>query len=144
MIIDLAHTSDEAIRDVLAVATRPVFVSHTGIREYCQKGRNLALGVAKAIAEHGGLVCVTFLTPVVCGEPTLLESVAATIIALAEQIGWEHVCLGSDWDGMVRVAVGADGVGAIADELLRWNVSEPDVVAVMHDNLFRFIHDLLP
>ena len=37
MIVDVAHASAQTIDDVLAIATRPVVVSHTGVRGTCDK-----------------------------------------------------------------------------------------------------------
>ena len=42
MIVDLSHGSDQQIDDVLAMATRPVVVSHTGVRGTCDNRRNLS------------------------------------------------------------------------------------------------------
>ena len=41
MIVDLAHASAATIDDVLAVATRPVVASHTGVRAVCDTPRNV-------------------------------------------------------------------------------------------------------
>src|ERR1700751_3644277 len=42
MIVDLAHASSPTIDDVLAIATRPVVVSHTGVKATCNNNRNLS------------------------------------------------------------------------------------------------------
>ena len=42
MIVDLSHGSDQQIDDVLAMATRPVVVSHTGVKGTCDNRRNLS------------------------------------------------------------------------------------------------------
>ena len=41
MVIDLAHASPATLDDVLKIATRPVVVSHTGVRGTCDNQRNL-------------------------------------------------------------------------------------------------------
>ncbi|MGE5073786.1 MAG: dipeptidase, partial [Anaerolineae bacterium] len=41
MIVDLAHAAPALIRDVLAVATRPVLVTHSGLQAICENSRNL-------------------------------------------------------------------------------------------------------
>src|SRR5262249_40499380 len=53
MIIDLAHASDATIRDVTQMATRPVLVSHTGVKGTCNNNRNLSDEQLKAIARTG-------------------------------------------------------------------------------------------
>lgn len=42
MIVDLAHASPQVIDDVLALATRPLVVSHTGVKGACDNTRNLS------------------------------------------------------------------------------------------------------
>jgi microsomal dipeptidase-like Zn-dependent dipeptidase len=42
MLIDLAHSSPATLRDVTAMAKRPVIVSHTGVRGTCNNNRNLS------------------------------------------------------------------------------------------------------
>ncbi|MBP6704310.1 MAG: membrane dipeptidase, partial [Vicinamibacteria bacterium] len=42
MLIDLAHASSKTIDDVLGMATRPMVVSHTGVRGTCDNRRNLS------------------------------------------------------------------------------------------------------
>jgi microsomal dipeptidase-like Zn-dependent dipeptidase len=43
IIVDLAHASPRTVQEVLAVATRPVVVSHTGVAAVCPGSRNLTL-----------------------------------------------------------------------------------------------------
>ena len=42
MIIDLAHASPATLRDVTTIATRPLLVSHTGVKGTCNNPRNLS------------------------------------------------------------------------------------------------------
>jgi len=35
-LVDLAHASDATLDDVIAMATRPLVVSHTGVRGVCE------------------------------------------------------------------------------------------------------------
>ena len=56
MIIDLAHASPKTIEDVLAMATRPVVVSHTGVKGTCNNHRNLSDDQIRGVAAKGGLI----------------------------------------------------------------------------------------
>ena len=56
MSIDLSHSSSAVITDVLAMATRPPFFSHTGVRGTCDSPRNIPDDQIKATAALGGLV----------------------------------------------------------------------------------------
>jgi len=42
VIIDLAHAAAQTIEDVLAIASRPLVVSHTGVKGTCDNNRNLS------------------------------------------------------------------------------------------------------
>src|SRR5690606_39505517 len=50
ILADLAHASPTMIDDILAIATRPVVVSHTGVRGTCDNNRNLSDEHLRAIA----------------------------------------------------------------------------------------------
>ncbi len=41
MLVDVAHASADTLRDVNAMATKPVVVSHTGVKGVCDNNRNL-------------------------------------------------------------------------------------------------------
>src|SRR5205085_4536500 len=60
MLVDVAHASPRTIDDVLAIATRPVVVSHTGLRGVCDNQRNLSDEQARRIAATGGVIGVGY------------------------------------------------------------------------------------
>src|SRR6185503_7747460 len=60
MIVDLAHASPALIHDVLAIAKRPVIVSHTGVQGVCPGSRNLTDEALRGIAATGGLVGIGY------------------------------------------------------------------------------------
>ncbi len=60
MVVDVSHTSDQAVRDVLAVSNQPVIASHSCSRELCDHARNLPDELIRGIAERGGVVGINF------------------------------------------------------------------------------------
>ena len=61
IMVDVSHLSDEAVEDVLRVAKAPVIASHSGLRHFTPGfERNLSDELAKAIANNGGVVQITF------------------------------------------------------------------------------------
>ena len=56
MIIDVAHASDDTIRDVLEVSSAPVAYTHGCCRALASHRRNLSDELIKGIAEGGGVV----------------------------------------------------------------------------------------
>lgn len=56
MLIDLAHSADSTIGDVLSLSYRPVVYTHGCCRALCSHRRNLSDVLIKGIAESGGVV----------------------------------------------------------------------------------------
>ena len=141
MTVDLAHASPAAVADTLAVATRPVVVSHTGLVATCPGPRNLTDAQLAAVAARGGVVGVGFFEVAVCQL-----SVAGIVAALRHAVavmGVDHVALGSDWDGGVVTPVDAAGVGAISAALLDSGMAPQDVAAIMGENVLRVLRSNL-
>ena len=66
VVLDLAHASPATITEVLAIATNPVVVSHTGVRATCPGTRNLSDEQIQAVAQNGGVIGIGFWPGAVC------------------------------------------------------------------------------
>jgi len=142
VILDVAHASSRTIDDALAVSTRPVVASHTGVRGICDNARNLRDEHLAGIAATGGLVGIGFWDTASGGAEPLW--IARSIAYAVERIGAEHVALGSDWDGAVVVPFDAAGLVHLTDELLRAGVDEATIRLVMGENVLRVLGAALP
>jgi microsomal dipeptidase-like Zn-dependent dipeptidase len=142
MIVDLSHGSDQQISDVLAMATRPIVVSHTGVKGTCNNRRNLSDEQLRAIGANGGLVGIGFWETAVCGKDA--ASIASAIKYAAGVIGVDHVALGSDFDGAVPVPFDATGLVKLTEALLAAGFSPEDTGKVMGGNEVRFLMENLP
>lgn len=142
IIVDLAHSSTQVIQEVLAMATRPVVVSHTGVAATCPGPRNLTDDQLRAIAANGGLIGIGYWDGAIC-EPTLSNIVKAIRHAV-DVAGVDHVALGSDFDGATRTPFDTRGVSAITDALLTSGMSADDVAKVMGGNTRAFLLQWLP
>jgi len=60
MLIDLSHSSDDTVRDVVRVSKAPVIASHSSVKAICPSRRNLTDELIKGIAGTGGMVGVNF------------------------------------------------------------------------------------
>lgn len=56
MLVDLAHSADSTIRDVLEMTSAPVVYTHGCCRALCRHRRNLSDELVKAVADTGGVV----------------------------------------------------------------------------------------
>lgn len=60
MLVDLSHVGEQTFRDVMAIATKPVLVSHSCVYTLCPHRRNLKDEQIKAIAKNGGVIHLNF------------------------------------------------------------------------------------
>jgi len=135
MIIDVAHSSPNAVADVLDMSTRPVVVSHTGVR-------NLSDQLMKRIAARGGLIGIGYWKGAVCDVSP--SGIAASIIYAINLVGEDHVALGSDYDGATQVSFDTSQLVYLTDALLAADLSRSTISKVMGGNLVRFLREHLP
>ena len=142
MIVDVAHASAKTIDDVLAIATRPVFVSHSGVRGTCDNQRNLSDEQLNGIARTGGVIGIGYWDTAVCG--TDAQAIARAIRYAANLVGVDHVGLGSDFDGAVKTPFDTSGLVQITDALIAEGFSDEDIGKIMGRNVLRLLIQNLP
>jgi microsomal dipeptidase-like Zn-dependent dipeptidase len=142
MLVDLAHASEATIDDVVAVSTRPLVVSHTGVKGTCDNNRNLSDEQLRKIAAKGGVIGIGYWDAATCGRDAL--AVARAIRHAANVVGVEHVALGSDFDGAVTEPFDTTGVVLVTDALLEEGFTDEEVGRVMGGNVFRLLAETLP
>ena len=142
MTIDLAHASPVTLRDVTTMATRPVVVSHTGVKGTCNNNRNLSDDELRAVAKSGGVVGIGYWETAVCGRDA--TAIARAIEYTVRVIGVEHVALGSDFDGATTMPFDVTGVPLITDALKRARFSEHDIQLIMGGNVVSVFSANLP
>ncbi|WP_439534630.1 dipeptidase [Polymorphobacter sp.] len=137
IIVDLAHASRQTLADVLAVARRPVVVSHGGVKATCDTPRNLDDDQLRALAANGGMVGIGYWDAAVC-KPTP-DAVARAIVHAVRVMGIDHVGLGSDFDGAVTTGFDAAHIDAVTAALLRAGLGEAEIGKVMGGNALRLL-----
>ena len=142
MLVDVAHASSKTIDDVLAMATRPVVVSHTGVKGTCDNQRNLSDDQLRRSAATGGVIGIGFWDTAVCGEDA--RSIAMAIKYAAGIIGVDRVALGSDFDGSVKAPFDTSGEALITEALINEGFSDDDIAKIMGGNVLRLLSDSLP
>jgi microsomal dipeptidase-like Zn-dependent dipeptidase len=142
MLIDLAHASKPLIDDVLAVAKRPVLVSHTGVAGTCPGPRNLTDAHLQRIAATGGVVGIGYWDGAVC-QPTV-PSIVKAIRYAVDTIGVAHVALGSDFNGATRTPFDVTGLPQLTQGLVQAGFSADDIRAIMGGNVQRLLLQSLP
>ena len=142
MIVDLAHASPQMIDDVLGIATKPIVISHTGVKGTCDNVRNLSDAHIKRIAVNGGLIGIAFFEPAVCGTDAI--AIAKAIKYTADLVGVDHVALGSDFDGAIAMTFDVTGLPLLVEALLELEFSSGDITKIMGGNTRDFLLENLP
>ncbi len=142
ILVDLAHASPQTVSEVLAMATRPVVVSHTGVAATCPGPRNLTDGQLQAIAANGGVIGIGYWDAAVC---TLgAQSIAKAIRHAVNVAGIDHVGLGSDFDGATSTPFATDGLAEITQALIDQQFTPEEIGKIMGGNVLRLLMQGLP
>ncbi|OJJ45949.1 hypothetical protein ASPZODRAFT_547278, partial [Penicilliopsis zonata CBS 506.65] len=142
MMIDLSHTSEAVQQQVLGLSVAPVIFSHSSCTSLSHHLRNVSDPVLDMLHQNRGLIMISFLPKLTDEQPQrqTLARVADHIVHVGERIGYEHVGIGSDFDGTMHTARGTDDVACypqLIAELLRRGLSEESVRRVAGLNLLR-------
>ncbi|MDZ7645230.1 MAG: membrane dipeptidase [Woeseiaceae bacterium] len=96
LVVDVAHASFAACRDVIGTSRAPVMLSHSNLRTASvDSPRFIAREHARLLADSGGLIGAW---PAGIGSASLADFVTQ-VMALVDVAGSEHVAIGSDLDG---------------------------------------------
>ncbi|KAL1304879.1 hypothetical protein AAFC00_003801 [Neodothiora populina] len=161
MLVDLSHVSVNTMRDVLGAGHKawngslaPPIFSHSSAYSICPHPRNVPDDVLHLVKERRGLVMVNFSPDFISCKPSnsssgipdfvdetsTLHQVARHIMYIGDLIGYDHVGLGTDYDGIPSTPRGLEDVSKFPDlvaHLLDLGVSEADAGKIVGRNLLR-------
>ena len=142
IMLDVSHSSEQVVKDVLAISRQPLLVSHTGFHGHCPSPRNISDKLMQQIAIKGGLIAVGYWDGAVC-EPNVNE-IAKAIKYGIELVGIDHIALGSDYDGATSVPFDTSELIYLTQALLNIGLSELQIKQVMGANMLRYLQLYLP
>lgn len=166
MLVDLSHVSVDTMRDVLGGSPEkgwkgsiaPPIFSHSSAKAICPHPRNVPDDILQLVKKRNGLVMVNFSPdfisckdngaesgiPEYVDEDSTLEQVVKHILHIGELIGYDHVGLGTDYDGIEDTPRGLEDVSKFPDlvmGLLEAGVSAEDAAKIVGRNLLRVWHE---
>ncbi len=149
LVIDLSHVSEETMKDVLDVSSRPVLFSHSNVRSLCHHQRNVPDSILDRLPDNGGVVMVSFVPSFVSEavrrnqrQRATLSEVVDHIDYLNKRIGVNHIGIGSDFDGISQGPTYLEDVSHFPNlvvELQRRGYSEQELAAILGGNLLRVL-----
>ncbi|KAF2084220.1 hypothetical protein K490DRAFT_49703 [Saccharata proteae CBS 121410] len=163
MMVDLSHVSVDTMRDALIGdgdfknwhgSVAPPIFSHSSAYALCPHPRNVPDDILQLVKLRNSIVMVNFNPgfiscvesndgtgiPIVYQPNNTIHQVVRHIKYIGDLIGYEHVGLGSDFDGIEDTPRGLEDVSKYPDlvkELLRQGVDDADVVKIVGRNILR-------
>ncbi|UNI19150.1 Membrane dipeptidase [Purpureocillium takamizusanense] len=160
MIVDLSHVSDDTMIDVLGGkddwegSKAPVIFSHSSAWSICPHPRNVKDHVLDLVKKRNSLVMVNiypgFISckdvgnqnglPETDHEHANLDQIVKHILHIGDRIGYDHVGIGTDFDGIEELPEGFRDVSNYPDlvaALLKAGVSDADAAKIVGRNLLR-------
>ncbi len=145
--VDLAHLAEPGFWQVLESFPGPLITSHTGLRPFCDRSRNLSPEQVAALAARGGLIGLSLAPEMLTGTAQAsLDDVVRQLEWLAQRCGPQALAIGSDYGGFDGVCTGLEdyrGWGKLAAELERLGWQQEAIAGVLGENWLRFYRELL-
>ena len=144
MIIDITHTPDSLQMDIIRTSVNPVIASHSCCRALNDIPREIPDTIIEALAERGGIICVTFYPGHISkgwpDQPVSVDNLVDHIDHIVKVAGIDHVGFGSDFLGSENHTAGlesAAGLPAITYQLIKRGYIGEDIKKILGGNLIR-------
>jgi len=142
MAVDVSHLSDAGIDELLELSTQPIFASHSNARAVCDQRRCLKDDHIRAIARQGGVIGINYYPGHLCEGRAGISDIVKHICYAANLVGPEHICLGSDFDGMTDYPEDIKNWGDVPrllDALSAAGFSQSELEGIAYHNLRNYI-----
>ncbi|MEM7334883.1 MAG: membrane dipeptidase [Chloroflexota bacterium] len=97
--LDLTHVGERSFMEAAATATKPFIASHSNPKSVVDNPRNISDDQIKAVADSGGVVCVTTWAPLIWdGSPCMptLDDYFRCLEYVIELVGVDHAGISTD------------------------------------------------
>ena len=136
VVVDVAHATDDTVKQAVKVAERPLLLSHTALRGSRAQGstplteRQITPDHARAIAETGGSIGIWHFFP-------SRERYVDGLKEMVDVVGVDHVSIGSDASAAAGQLSTYDDFARVVDAMLRGGFTPADTAKLVGGNYLR-------
>jgi len=136
VVIDVAHATEDTVRQAVRAAGKPLLLSHTALRGSRAQGRTSLAGRqitpdhARAVAETGGSIGIWHFFP-------SLDLYVDEIKEMVELVGPDHVSIGTDQSGRSGSVPDYSRFLPLVDAMLRGGFTPADTAKIVGGNYLR-------
>lgn len=125
----------------------PVVFTHSSCHALVENPRNVSDVILDKLKENNGIIMISLIPPFTCSDPTVadVDNVVDHILHAAKKIGFNHIGLGSDYDGMLKAVNGVEDVSQwpnLVATMLSRGIKRKDVEKVIGLNIIRVLKDV--
>jgi len=145
VVVDVAHAHPATVKDVVAMAGKPVIDSHTSLcYDEARCGRRRTWKEMELIAGTGGLVCAW---PLSYDRRQTFRDWAGELLEMKKRLGITHIGLGTDDGGrlpaMIKGYHDTRDLGLLIKAMEEAGFTAGDITAFLSGNLVRVLRECI-
>ncbi len=147
IIVDIAHASKKTALDALAIAKKPILISHANLRKYVDTPRNVDDETLEALKKNGGVIGLSCIGPIIArGRRPTIEDLVEQYMYIHETYGPDIAAIGTDFLGLLGLPApqgleSIDKVQGLLEKLKERGLSDRDVEKIAYENALRVIRE---
>jgi len=143
IVVDVAHAPKGMVHQVAEISTHPIVLSHSSLNPApSPRSRTITPDHARLVAATGGIVGIWPPVPYFPDLTAYAEGLART----ADQIGADHVGIGTDQYGLLSAAAFQDyrQTPDLVAALARTGLNTAEIAGILGGNFARILRHVLP
>jgi membrane dipeptidase len=138
-VCDVAHATEDTVKQAVKVATKPLLLSHTALTGSSAMGqtpltaRQISRDHARAVAETGGAIGIWHFFP-------SLDKYVDGLKEMVDVVGVEHVCIGTDQQVTPGILQGYSHWVQLVAAMLRGGFTPQEAGKIAGGNYMRIFH----
>lgn len=142
VILDVSHLGEKSYWEALEEYSLPFMASHSNSRTIHNHPRNITDSQFAYLVKRGGLCAVNFVPEFLKSEKADIDAVVSHIEYFMSLGGENSLCIGSDFDGIEKTALGLENAACVYrlyDRLLSINYNESLINKIAFSNFHNFL-----